>query len=105
MGFPRLTQAMGAGLEVGAMRTIHFAGGEGHPGDLVLRVQESRPGYVRFEALSDKSKVAHWLDWQSSETEWTPVDSQYTRVTWTLHFERRLDPAWYFVRGSDTRRF
>jgi hypothetical protein len=96
MGFPRPTQAAGSGLEVGATRTIHFAGGEGHPGDLVLRVAESRPGYVRFEAVSDKSKIAHWLDWQSSETEWTPVDVQHTRVSWTLHFERRLDPAWYF---------
>ncbi len=96
MGFPRPVQAKGSGLEVGAMRTIHFAGGEGHPGDLVLRVEESRPGYLRYSALSDHSKVAHWLDWRTSEISWTPVDAQHTRVTWTLQYERRLDPAWYF---------
>jgi hypothetical protein len=94
--FPRPTQASGTGLDVGATRTIHFAGGEGHPGDLVMRVSEGRPGYVRFEAVSDHSKVAHWLDWRSAEINWTPIDAQHTRVTWTLHFDRRLDPAWYF---------
>jgi hypothetical protein len=94
--FPRPMQASGTGLDVGATRTIHFAGGEGHPGDLVMRVSEGRPGYVRFEAVSDHSKVAHWLDWRSAEINWTPIDAQHTRVTWTLHFDRRLDPAWYF---------
>ena len=96
MGFPRPTDARGDGLEVGATRTIHFAGGEGHPGDLLLRVRESRLGYVRFETVSDSSKVAHWLEWKSSEVDWTTLDAQHTRVNWTLHFERRLDPAWYF---------
>ena len=96
MGFPRPTEARGDGLQVGATRTIHFAGGEGHPGDLLLCVSESHPGYVRFEAVSDRSKVAHWLEWKSSEVRWISLDGQHTRVSWTLHFERRLDPAWYF---------
>jgi hypothetical protein len=96
MGFPRPTEARGDGLGVGATRTIHFAGGEGHPRDLLLKVSEWRPGYVRFEAVSDRSKVAHWLDWKSSEVQWTALDAQHTRVSWTLYFERRLDPAWYF---------
>ncbi len=96
LGFPRPTKAWGDGLEIGATRTIHFAGGEGKPGDLLLKVSESRTGYVRFDAISDHTKIAHWLNWQSSEIEWTAVDAQHTRVSWTLHFERRLDPAWYF---------
>jgi hypothetical protein len=96
MGFPRLTEARGDGLQAGATRTIHFARGEGHPGDLLLHVSESHPGYVRFEAISDRSKIAHWLQWRSSEVRWISLDGQHTRVSWTLHFERRLDPAWYF---------
>jgi hypothetical protein len=96
IGFPRPTEARGDGLGIGATRTIHFAGGEGHPGDLLLLVTESYPGHVRFEAVSDHSKVAHWLGWKSSEVEWTRLDGDHTRVSWTLHFERRLDPAWYF---------
>ena len=96
MGFPRPTDARGEGLQVGASRIIHFAGGEGHPGDLCLTVEKSSPGYVRFRAISDHSKVAHWLDWKSSEVEWTALDLHHTRVTWKLLFDRRLDPAWYF---------
>jgi hypothetical protein len=80
----------------GATRTVHFAGGEGKPGDLLLKVSESRTGYVRFDAVSDHSKLAHWLDWKSAEVEWSATDAQHVRVTWTLHFQRRLDPAWYF---------
>lgn len=96
MGFPHPMSVSGTGLEVGKTRTIHFAGGEGRPGDLVLQVEESRPGYLRYAALSDRSKIAHWLAWRTSEVSWVPVDAQHTRVTWTLRFERRLDPAWYF---------
>lgn len=96
-GFPRATETRGTGLQVGATRTIHFAGGEGHPGDLVVEVEESRPGYVRFLAVADHSKIAHWLDWKTSEVRWEAIDSQHTRVTWKLNFTRRLDPAWYFA--------
>lgn len=98
IGFPRPLEAHGQGLESGAVRTIHFAGAEGDPpGDLIMRVTESRPGYVRFETVSDTSKLTQWLQWKSSEVTWTPVNTQHTRVTWKIHFERELDPAWYFT--------
>jgi hypothetical protein len=96
LGFPRATQARGDGIEIGSIRVIHFAGGEGRPGDLVMRVEESRAGYLRFAAIQDHSKVAHWLDWRSAEIEWSSVDPQHTRVMWKLSFARHLDPAWYF---------
>jgi hypothetical protein len=95
-GFPRPTAAAGSGLAIGAGRSIHFAGGEGHPGDLTLRVEESRDGHVRFTVVSDTSKIAHWLEWKSSDVDWSAVDADHTRVTWTIRFDRRLDPAWYF---------
>jgi hypothetical protein len=98
IGFPRPLEAHGEGLLVGATRTIHFAGAEGDPpGDLVMRVEESRPGYVRFATVSDQSKLTQWLLWDSSEVEWKAIDADHTRVTWRIHFERQLDPAWYFV--------
>jgi hypothetical protein len=96
LGFPRPVQAYGSGLEVGATRTVHFAGGEGNPGDLLLRVDQSAPGSAHFGVVSDHSKIAHWLDWESSDVQWRAVDPDHTRVTWTIRFRRRLDPAWYF---------
>jgi hypothetical protein len=100
LGFPRPVTASGAGLAVGDCRSIHFAGGEGKPGDLRLEVVESSPGRVRFRAMSDSSKIAHWLAWREADVEWAsaaPVDSSRTRVRWTLRYRRDLDPAWYFA--------
>lgn len=98
IGFPRPLAAYGSGLAVGAMRTIHFAGAEGDPpGDLVSRVAESRPNYVRVETISDSTKLTQWVRWQSSEVEWRSIDARHTAVTWRVHFARELDPAWYFI--------
>lgn len=94
--FPRPVEAHGTGLKPGDLRSIHFAGGEGHPGDVVLRVAESEPGHVRFEAVSDKSKIAHWLAWEYADVRWQPVDATHTQVEWTFGYRRLLDPAWYF---------
>ena len=62
-----------------------------------MRVSERRAGYVRFETVSDGSKLTQWLRWDSSEVEWRAIDAAHTEVTWRVHFERELDPAWYFV--------
>jgi hypothetical protein len=98
IGFPRPLTARGGGLQVGDLRTIHFAGAEGDPpGDLVMRVAERAPGYVRFETVSDSSKLTQWLRWRSSEVSWVAMDANHTRVTWRIGFERQLDPAWYFA--------
>ncbi|HKF20763.1 MAG TPA: hypothetical protein VKE93_04295 [Candidatus Angelobacter sp.] len=94
--FPHPTEAHGQGLRLGDLRAVHFAGGEGHPGDVVLRVVESAPGHVRFEAVSDKSKIAHWLAWEYADVRWQRVDATHTQVEWTLGYRRLLDPAWYF---------
>jgi len=98
IGFPQPLEAYGEGLGAGAKRTIHFAGAEGNPpGDLVMRVAESEPGRVRFETVSDASKLTQWVRWSGSDVSWEPVDGGHTRVTWTVRFERQLDPAWYFT--------
>ena len=98
IGFPRPLAAHGSGLEVGDARTIHFSGAEGDPeGDLVVRVTEREPGFVRLETVSDSSKLTQWLQWEASDVEWRAVDATHTRVTWRIHFARELDPAWYFT--------
>lgn len=98
IGFPHPLEARGSGLEVGSQRRILFSGAEGDPpGWLVMRVAERRPGYVRFETVSDGSKLTQWIRWDASDVKWTPIDARHTRVTWRVHFERELDPAWYFI--------
>ncbi len=98
IGFPRPLAASGAGLIPGDMRIIHFSGAEGDPpGDLVMRVAASRPNYIRFEAVSDSTKLTQWIRWTSSEVELQPLDATHTAVTWRIHFDRQLDPTWYFT--------
>ena len=98
IGFPRPLAAWGSGLAEGATRTIHFSGAEGDPpGDLVMRVTGRGRNSVRFETVSDESKLTQWLRWESSDVAWVPIDSGRTLVTWKVTFSRQLDPAWYFV--------
>jgi hypothetical protein len=98
VGFPQPIKAWGDGLAIGSMRTIHFTGAEGDPpGDLVMRVTGRRDGYARFETVSDGSKLTQWIRWNGSEVEWRRLDPDHTRVTWRIHFDRQLDPAWYFT--------
>ena len=96
MGFPKPVEARGSGLQVGDERVIHFAGGEGQPGDERFRVAARTNSSVTFHPEGDTSHIAHWLRWEESVVEWSPVGSGRTRVTWTLRFRRGLDPAWYF---------
>ncbi|MBK7995392.1 MAG: hypothetical protein IPK14_19035 [Blastocatellia bacterium] len=101
--FPRPVRTSGSGLAFGDQRIIHFAGGEGKPGDLILSVKESQiynsidtVSFVKFGVVSDKSAIAHWLAWQESTIEWQSIDSTNTKVRWTIKYQRLLDPAWYF---------
>jgi len=96
LGFPRPSNARGQGFRPGDERVVHFAGGEGKPGDLVLKVVEADGNHVVFRMVSDASHVAHWLRWESAEVEWKP-EGAGTRVRWTLRYRRLLDPAWYFA--------
>jgi hypothetical protein len=98
IGFPRPLEVHGEGLAVGSIRTVHFSGAEGDPpGDLVVRVAASSPGYLRTETVSDASKLTQWVRWDNSEVTWRPIDATHTSVTWRITFERQLDPAWYFI--------
>jgi hypothetical protein len=98
IGFPRPLQANGSGLALDSLRVIHFAGAEGDPpGDLIMRVAATRPGYVRFETISDSSKLTQWVRWRNSEVTYAAVNGEATRVTWRITYDRELDPYWYFA--------
>jgi hypothetical protein len=71
-------------------------GMEPRTGDLVLELQEARPGFVRWHAVSDDSHMTHFLNWREVTVAWAASDHGGTRVTWTMRYRRGLDPAWYF---------
>ena len=96
LGFPRPLEAVGTGLNIGNVRRIHFAGGEGKPGDLVMRVTAHDASSVEFAEVADTSHVAHWMEWETTRFAWTALPDGTTRVTCTVRYRRLLDPAWYF---------
>jgi hypothetical protein len=96
LGFPLPTASMSQGLEAGTRKTVHFAGGEGNPGDLTAVITGGGIDWTECEFVSDTSHIAHWLAWKSARIEWTPVNDHQVRVRWTVTYQRSLDPAWYF---------
>jgi hypothetical protein len=97
MRFPLPASASGEGLAIGAVRRIHFAGGEGKPGDLTMRVTERDSSSITFTAESDTSHIAHWLTWRTSDVRWRDAGAGRTEVEWTIVYDREVDPAWYFA--------
>jgi len=95
LGFPRPVAAEGGGLALGDHRAVTFAGRP--PGTLRLEVADRAPGRARFVAVSDTTPIAGWVGWREAEVRWAASGAGRTRVTWTLRFERRLDPSWYFA--------
>jgi len=62
----------------------------------ILRVTAIGSDGIKFAVVGDDSYLSHYLAWQSSEVHLQPVDATHTNVTWTLRYNRILDPAWYF---------
>jgi hypothetical protein len=102
-GFPRpITTRIEHGA-AGMRWVIQFRGGEmrldgmePRAGDLILQLEEARPGLVRWRAVTDDSHMTHFLTWREATVQWEALDPSTTRVTWTLRYRRGLDPAWYF---------
>ena len=97
LGFPTPMHTSGDGLGIGDERRVMFAHGQHHSGALVMRVTRADSASVAFTLASDSSYITHWLSWEDASVRWAPVDAGHTRVTWTLRYRRRLDPAWYFA--------
>jgi len=95
LGFPQPQSITGDGLETGDQWRIHFAGGEGKPGDLIAEVTESASNHILVTQVSNTSHIAHWLDWQDADWKLEPTNSG-TRIVLTIRYRRLLDPAWYF---------
>jgi hypothetical protein len=102
-GFPspvstRIERATGRTRWVVQLRggEMRLNGMEPRTGDLILELEEARPGLVRWRAVSDSSHITHFLTWRDVTVRWESIDASTTRVTWTLRYRRGLDPAWYF---------
>lgn len=97
LGFPTPAHTSGSGLRVGDERRVMFTHGQHHTGALVMQVASTDSASVVFTLAADSSYMTHWLSWEEAVVRWEPVAGGRTRVTWSLSYRRRLDPAWYFA--------
>lgn len=95
LGFPTPGATEGSGLHIGDRRAVMLRHGHHHSGKLVMEVRSSEENHVVFTPVADDSYIIHWLTWREADVRWAAVPGG-TRVTWTLRYRRRLDPAWYF---------
>jgi hypothetical protein len=93
--FPMPYSGEGEGLSIGDGRRMLYHR-DGEVNELMFVVADRAPGYVRFHAVSDDTKMARWLIWREAEVRWAGNGDGTTQVEWTLQFDRRLNPAWYF---------
>lgn len=96
LGFPTPRSMGGKGLAVGNQRVIHFAGGEGEPGDLTVEVTKSSSHSLTLTVVEDTSHIAHWMTWKSVTWELKELPNRGTEVSMIMNYTRELDPAWYF---------
>jgi hypothetical protein len=97
LGIPTPMHSYRTGLAVRDRRAITFKHGRHHSGALVMFVAATDSSSVRFDSRSDSSYITHWLSWRDATVRWQELEKNRTRVTWTLRYRRRLDPAWYYA--------
>ena len=97
LGFPFPTQMSGSGMEVGDQRVVGYQNDTGESTQLVFEVVENRPNYLRFRPVVNSTVFADWLDIGDSEISWQASEDGATEVEWTIHYQRLLDPYWYFA--------
>lgn len=67
-----------------------------HAGSMQLQLNEVEDQYIRTSFLEDTSYIKNYLKLEGTEVHFHPVNNQSTKVSLTIHYERFLDPAWYF---------
>ncbi|HEX5996390.1 MAG TPA: hypothetical protein VFY84_14710 [Jiangellales bacterium] len=72
-------------------QTSHGPGGQ-----IVAEVRTTEPGHLSFAFVENSSITARWLSWQQADVRWRAVDAKHTEVRVTVHYQRHLDPSWYF---------
>ena len=68
-----------------------------HEGLIELRIDAVTPQHVAVSFVRDTSYFSSYVRLIRSEFRFAPGAHGQTEVTLEIHYERRLDPAWYFA--------
>ena len=102
LGLFPMPYAIDAGsLQVGDIHRVHtryhrWFVTNTHEGEIVLRIDSVSPDRVRATYVRDTSFFSSYVRLIESEIRMQVDAAGRTQVSLTVHYERRLDPAWYF---------
>ncbi len=65
-------------------------------GEFHLRIDEVSDTHVKTSVTRNTSYLAKYLDIQGTEVQFNTISENQTEIALTIHYERLLDPAWYF---------
>lgn len=67
-----------------------------HSGQIRLKLTQVKENYIQTQFVEDTSYFANYMNIKGTEIIFKPIDANTTEVTLNIHFERLLDPVWYF---------
>lgn len=65
-------------------------------GEFHLQIDQVRENYVATSVVRNTSYLSKYLNVHGTEVRFKPLSKHQTEVSLTIHYERLLDPAWYF---------
>ena len=99
--FPMPHKVDGMSLNEGDVHKIHFRYHRWfvtntHEGSMQMKIEEVGEQEVKTQFIGDTSYIANYLKLDKTELKLTKIDNETTQITFSIHYERLLDPAWYF---------
>lgn len=67
-----------------------------HQGQFALEISDVGADYVRTTVVKNTSYLASYVQIDGTEVQFRDVGNDQTEVSLTVHYHRKLDPAWYF---------
>lgn len=99
--FPMPYQIDAGSLRPGDVHQIHtryhrWLVANTHEGSIDLRIDSVTPDRIVSSFIRDTSYFSTYVRLISSDIRFSETESGATQVSLTIHYERRLDPIWYF---------
>ena len=66
-------------------------------GEFHLKIDSVSDSKVTTSVIKNTSYLSTYLEVKGTEVNFKPLGTDQTEVALTIHYERRLDPAWYFA--------
>ena len=66
-----------------------------HQGNLKVTLDEVTNTHIKT-SIQDESYISNYMTLHGTELAFEPISSEETLVSLTIHFDRMLDPVWYF---------